>query len=207
MFLRDGTPLVLEVTEIDAPVARTQPPPRRYLLSCANCDRDFEVGARANPYCSLRCHDVAKAARSTRNLLSRNPEAFRDGIPYECRIKIAHALSGGYPAARRTVPESTRAAVKARDGHRCVLCGEPGTDVDHIDGDANEEANLRLLCPPCHQGVTQQRLGPITDPALRREYDAILRRALTPLPQRPCDSAGWRTDWRAWCRENRRPVR
>jgi hypothetical protein len=207
LVLRDGTRLVLEVTEIDdSPFARKPTPQRRYRLACANCDQDFETGARENPYCSLRCHDVAKAARSTRNLLSRDPDAFRDGIPYECRIKIAHALSGGYPAARRTVPEPTRAAVKERDGHRCVLCGEPGVEIDHIDGDANEQSNLRLLCPPCHQVVTQRRLRPITDPTMRREYDAILRRAFAPLPERPCDGPGWRTGWRGWCRENRRPV-
>jgi 5-methylcytosine-specific restriction endonuclease McrA len=207
VFLRDGTPLVLEVIRTeDSPFAPTQSPPPRYVLSCANCDRDFETGARVNPYCSLRCHDIAKAARYTRGLFRRDPVAFRDGVPYECRIKIAHALSGGYPAARRSVRPSVRAAVMERDGHHCVLCGEPGTDIDHIDGDANEETNLRLLCPPCHQVVTQQRLRPMTDPAMRRAYDAILRRAFTALPERPCDGPGWRTGWRAWCRENRRSL-
>ena len=47
-----------------------------------------------------------------------------------------------------------RAACLARDGYRCVLCGAPATDADHIvpraQGGPDELANLRALCHPCH---------------------------------------------------------
>ncbi|WP_177212707.1 HNH endonuclease [Geodermatophilus ruber] len=203
VFLRDGTPLVVEVVE-DPGIGRPLPTPSRYLLSCANCGHDFETGARAAPYCSLRCHDVAKAVRDTRGRLRRDPHAFRDGVPYECRIKIAHALVGGYQSARRAIPPPVRGAVKARDRERCMLCGALGTEIDHINGDSNEAVNLRLLCAPHHREITEQRLRPITDPATKHEYDAILHRALRTRPERPCDAERW--DWRAWSLENRRAL-
>lgn len=42
-------------------------------------------------------------------------------------------------------------AVRRRDRGVCTLCGQPGTDVDHIEpGDNHAMSNLRLLCSPCH---------------------------------------------------------
>jgi 5-methylcytosine-specific restriction endonuclease McrA len=207
VFLRDGTPLIIETADPEIFGRRKKPPaPSRYRLGCANCDSQFETGRGARPFCSLGCKDTAHAVRSTRVLLARDPAAFRPGLPYECRIKIAHALRGGYPAARRSVPASTRSAVKERDSHRCVFCGDPGTDIDHIEGDDNGSANLRLLCSPCHQTRTEERLRPITDPAMARAYDAILRRAFAPRPERPCDRPEWEAGWRTWCLANRRPA-
>jgi hypothetical protein len=39
-------------------------------------------------------------------------------------------------------------AILNRDGHRCVVCGEPATEVDHIDGVWQHDApgNLRAVC-------------------------------------------------------------
>ena len=43
-----------------------------------------------------------------------------------------------------------RKATFARDGGRCVICGERGSVVDHVkrrrDGGKDELSNLRLLC-------------------------------------------------------------
>ena len=37
----------------------------------------------------------------------------------------------------------------------CVLCGNPGTDVDHIErGQDHSLRNLRLLCRACHMART-----------------------------------------------------
>lgn len=49
----------------------------------------------------------------------------------------------------------TRRLVLARDHGRCVFCGAPATDVDHID-DPNDHrtSNLRALCQPCHMRRT-----------------------------------------------------
>lgn len=49
-----------------------------------------------------------------------------------------------------------RRRVITRDRGRCVQCGAPGTDVDHIThGDDHRLANLQLLCHPCHNTKTQ----------------------------------------------------
>lgn len=44
-----------------------------------------------------------------------------------------------------------RERVIARDGRFCVLCGQPGNHVDHIEpGDDHSLSNLRVLCVRCH---------------------------------------------------------
>jgi hypothetical protein len=56
---------------------------------------------------------------------------------------------------RADIPETLRARVYARDGHRCLLCGA-GYDLtlDHIVpwswGGTDTEDNLRTLCRPCN---------------------------------------------------------
>ena len=56
-----------------------------------------------------------------------------------------------------------------RDGYRCVLCGDDGTEVDHIRprrgilpddaGCLNHQDNLRTLCHACHVQVTNRQRG------------------------------------------------
>jgi 5-methylcytosine-specific restriction endonuclease McrA len=58
----------------------------------------------------------------------------------------AHEPRGGSTRAWRTLRER----ILARDGHTCVVCGAPATEVDHImpvsvDG-SDEPANLRAVC-------------------------------------------------------------
>jgi 5-methylcytosine-specific restriction protein A len=58
-----------------------------------------------------------------------------------------------------------RAAVKARDGHRCVVCGRAADrlDVDHIidwklrPDLALDPTNLRAVCRPCHNRKATRR--------------------------------------------------
>lgn len=58
------------------------------------------------------------------------------------------------------VSMTLRRRVMRRDGGRCVLCGKPGTEVDHIVNDAEGGAtvlsNLRLLCAECHAVKSKQ---------------------------------------------------
>lgn len=48
-----------------------------------------------------------------------------------------------------------RHRIRDRDRWTCQTCGRPGSDVDHIvplaRGGSNDEANLQVLCVPCHQ--------------------------------------------------------
>lgn len=58
-----------------------------------------------------------------------------------------------------------RLAALRRDGHRCVDCGAPTDEVDHIvsraEGGTNELPNLASRCQGCHRRrtVTQQQAG------------------------------------------------
>ena len=54
------------------------------------------------------------------------------------------------------------AAVDARDGGRCRVCMQPGTERHHIvfrsRGGATSEANVLLLDADCHRAVHARRL-------------------------------------------------
>ena len=67
-------------------------------------------------------------------------------------------VTGGYPERERHVPPVIRRAVIARDGGRCRHCGQPGTDIDHIEGGSCEMENLQLLCRTCHNKKTKAGL-------------------------------------------------
>jgi 5-methylcytosine-specific restriction endonuclease McrA len=58
----------------------------------------------------------------------------------------AHAPRAGSTRAWRQLREG----VLARDGHRCVVCGAPASEVDHIvpvnAGGTDAPANLRAVC-------------------------------------------------------------
>lgn len=60
-------------------------------------------------------------------------------------------------------PHTTRAQrnrIRARDQGICQHCGQPGSEVDHINNTRsatyNQDHNLQLLCKPCHNKKTQQ---------------------------------------------------
>lgn len=75
------------------------------------------------------------------------------------------AVDGGYRFAqwrkfqdgkyRPNIPPRIRAAVMARDGYRCVICGSTeNLSLDHIvryrDDGPDTIDNLRVLCMPCN---------------------------------------------------------
>ena len=60
----------------------------------------------------------------------------------------------------RSLWEKARQARLAFDGQRCVRCGEPATEVNHIvavaDGGAlYDHDNLESLCHSCHEEATR----------------------------------------------------
>jgi 5-methylcytosine-specific restriction protein A len=80
-----------------------------------------------------------------------------------------HRPSGWRPPVKRTDShyssaawQKTRARIKARDGFRCVKCGDTRRLlVDHViprrAGGTDDDANLRTLCHRCHE---QRHAGP-----------------------------------------------
>ena len=65
-------------------------------------------------------------------------------------------MTGGWvgSARRDSLPpgwHAIRRRILARDHHRCVLCGAPASEVDHVgDRHDHSDANLRSLCTPHH---------------------------------------------------------
>lgn len=69
---------------------------------------------------------------------------------------MAHALAGGYDSAARYLSRAAREQVIKRDGGVCVRCSSPGAEIDHIDGDSSDPANLRLLCHTCYGSLCRK---------------------------------------------------
>lgn len=159
---------------------------------CVNCLAELPSDAAHRPwlFCSQLCADYASLVRYWRRA-SRDGSMDKDpGIEYALRTRIAFLLAGGYDRKARTIPTETRAQVKERD-KVCVQCGEPGEEIDHIDGPSNEPENLQLLCKTCHHSKTDSHLIPASEED--REFVRIMfiTRILPEAPQQLCDDPSW----------------
>jgi 5-methylcytosine-specific restriction protein A len=78
---------------------------------------------------------------------------------------VGVAMSGWHgertASSRRTSTRAWRTIaeqIRQRDNHRCVLCGRPARQVDHItpvvDGGSDEPQNLRTICDLHHSAKT-----------------------------------------------------
>lgn len=191
--------LNLAVVDIDPPDEwrpQRRTPATGYLCPCANCDRQFTADHPV-PYCSQKCRSVAKIVRYMRAVGSDRRTLDEDML-YALRVKMAHALGDGYAANRRRLSAEARRAVLDRDGGRCVLCGEAGSEIDHCNGDSNAIADLRLLCKACHREITSAQLVPVAARDALALRDEILRRATALVAERECDGNQWRGIWYAW---------
>lgn len=163
---------------------------------CPNCD--VPVSAESF-FCRESCRQEARLVRRYR-LRREDGRIGRADIQEVFRFELAQVLAGGYDAKARKVPLPTRALVIARDEGRCRRCGKAGDEIDHIRGSSNEAANLQLLCDPCHNAKTRERMVPITpesDPDLWKRSEELLARIQAPLPAKACDSPQWEGAWRS----------
>lgn len=164
------------------PRSQNKPP----TFPCLNCDRPTApVGGQARLYCSEACSEEAKTVRYVRGCI-RDGRIERPDIQEAVRIRLAMVIGGGYPEQERRVSASLRKAVIARDGGRCKLCGQPGTDIDHIEGSGNEIENLQLLCRSCHNKKTISGLVPIS-PEHKEKANELRTRIRNVKPLRCCD--------------------
>ncbi len=99
-----------------------------------------------------RCPDCARAAAVTRRGDRRLTRAEAEAVDCDARIHAEGQRS------RATTPPAVRAAVLARDGHRCRAPGCGATrflEVHHIvsrgGGGSNRAENLITLCSRCHR--------------------------------------------------------
>ena len=173
---------------------------------CANCGN---LCPARGPYCGAFCKAEAEFVRLCRSWL-RDPARRADpNYAYVLQVRLAF-LHSEYLGRGRVYDEKARylsagqkAAIRERDGGRCVQCGKPGAEVDHITGSSSDPDNLQLLCPDCHHAKTRQAMTAITDPAdlaaLGILHQDLAGRADQPLPGRACDNEqSWGTSWRSW---------
>lgn len=176
----------------------------RYL--CANCATRFQCGSRPTAFCSLACKSQACVVRVFRaSFATYGRDSLPEDVTQALRIKMAHALSGGYDSVARDLPRAACEAIMKRDSGRCVQCHSPGTVIDHIDGDSPHPTNLRLLCHTCHIGVTMshhRHVDPRTEPEIDALFTRLTDRIDRDAPSRACDAPDWATGWRAWVLEH-----
>lgn len=140
--------------------------------------------------------------------MHRYPTGAPEDVLEAIRTKMAHTLSGGYDKEARQLSPQRRAEVWERDRGTCVLCDEPGEEIDHIDGPADDLTNLRLLCKTCHHKVTASHFRPIADDDVETKalVHQIWLRVQSVEPLLACDAKGWaeREAWRRWVRSHER---
>lgn len=174
-------------------------------LPCANCDEEFVPWKSTLRYCSLGCHDEAKAVRYIRAKLAEysctEVAALPDDIEQAIYYKVWWAVMGGYDErGRRHISLERRAEVHSRDQGLCVICGQPGAEVDHMHSDSDKLQDLRLLCDPCHNEVTTAHLSPLNEPWQIEAQELLMARVFADPPTRDCDSADWHRLWRDWAK-------
>jgi hypothetical protein len=156
-------------------------------------------------FCSEICRQRADTVRYGRRI-------YRDGrikdalVADAFRTKMAFAVTEiGYAEAGRELDSETRRSVIERDGGKCVMCGKPGTEIDHVVDSSLELMNLQLLCHDCHARKTRQNFRPI-EPGSRAEviWTQLMDRIQSPVPLRPCDDeVAWPSSWKKITAERR----
>src|SRR5260370_6945319 len=151
---------------------------------------------------TLFCAEICKERPDT---VRYGRRVYRDGrikdppVVEALRTKMAFAATdGGYPRMLRHLDAETRNAVVERDGGRCALCGQPGSEIDHIAGNSSELSNLQLLCHDCHTAKTQENFRPI-EPGTPADkiWSELMTRINSPKPLRECDDEViWPSRWR-----------
>jgi 5-methylcytosine-specific restriction endonuclease McrA len=176
-------------------------------FNCLNCDCEIKYPTKPVLYCSECCKQEAELIRYARACSEDGRIEYED-VQQAIQIKLAHVLAGGYDLKRRTLPKPLRDKVIERDHGECVICGENGEEIDHINGPDNCLENLQLLCSDCHRDKTLESIEAAdpNDPkyaAMAKRHIAILERIDSPTPKRLCDQDDWSKKWRDYISERR----
>ena len=163
---------------------------------CANCDSVLEI-ENQTLFCGEFCTQVASFVRYARRVV-RDPVRSGDAEVKEAiRTRMAILIGGGYPERARRLNDDQRAAIIERDGGKCVRCGEPANEIDHVAGSSSDPTNLQLLCDDCHNTKTQQAFVPATPQQSAWAKELWDSRILINEPVRLCDDdQHWDSVWR-----------
>ncbi|HEA65173.1 MAG TPA: HNH endonuclease [Candidatus Aminicenantes bacterium] len=160
-------------------------------FKCVNCDRVIPWNRRIKLFCSDICREEADFVRYVRSC-KKDGRIERTDVQETIQIMFAHIASGGYPRKERHIPKQLREAVIARFNGLCAICGNPGSDIDHIDGNSNDLNNLQLLCRSCHNKKTKEKIKILT-PGDKRYFEVLEKRQNldfridSPEPNLECD--------------------
>jgi hypothetical protein len=187
-------PEILERLHIDLDVNR-----------CVNCG--IAPAGQDALFCSETCRQEARFVRYVRATLA-DGRAIQPDVQEAIGTKLIFALSGGYPARERYIPPTVRAQVWERDGRRCILCGEPASEIDHIQGNAHTLDNLRCVCHRCNLQRMEAGVTKLTDSdeiaGYQKLYDELVTRCQASQPTRLCDNeAQWNNEWRSLQKQRR----
>ncbi len=162
-----------------------------YPFLCANCSSEIPQMREDRMYCSGLCSQEADWVRYARRCRAEG----RDQLPEVIEVlrkRLYMIFSGGYPKSARKLSKSTRSAVFERDQRKCVKCGEPGEEIDHISGSGKGLENLELLCKDCHGQKTFKHTVRITRESHPKEWatrERLKRRGCAEVPLKLCDDA------------------
>lgn len=96
---------------------------------CPNCDAP--VPSLRTPFCGEPCRASAALVRQLRSGIAT-------GAAHEAERQVAFGqtiwklLGGGMPLRRSLAPERAVRQAIARSEGKCVVCGAPAIDVDHV---------------------------------------------------------------------------
>jgi len=144
---------------------------------CANCLAPLPQRV-LGLFCSEWCRQIADTVRYWRGIRRDGRDAQPD-VRLALNTRIAHLLAGGYRSRDRRLPEAVRRSVWKRDRGQCRSCGAAGAEIDHIDSDSPDPANLQVLCPRCHHAKTGERMRPAST-GQNAQIDALLRQRVRP---------------------------
>jgi 5-methylcytosine-specific restriction endonuclease McrA len=154
------------------------------------------------------CKDEAKYVRYVRACKSDGRIKQID-IQLAIQMKKAHILGGGYREKDRRVSGSLRDKLIKKYHGRCVICGKPANEADHINGNRNSAKNLQLLCWECHMLKSTNDLKPIDSNNLshikmRKKSHELDLRVNAKSPKRECDNEkSWNRVYKDLYRNNR----
>ena len=157
-------------------------------------------------YCSDYCGGMAYLIRYRRRTES-DGRAKRQDVKDTLQIREALLFTGHTHSAadesRLPLTLAERQELFAAKGRSCLVCGEPATDIDHVDAQAgNAIDNLPPLCAGCHRKKTLSSHRPplSTVPQFKGPAETEIEyrdRVRAQPPMKACDDdVTWSTGWR-----------